>query len=409
MAKVRVFQDAKQRVKLGARRCPWSVEWRENGKRKSKTLGTKDDANDYAAIKRAEIVARKKGISTDKKWTEFVEEYVKRELEASGKRPATIALCRAILDKFTEIISPEWVSLIDEAALDTYRSERLRQDSQKGGKVTAATCKKELRHIHAALGVAKRWRYIAEVPELPRIASDEPEKAHISEEQFKALMEAADAATLPAPELHQCLPEGATAGDWWRALLATLWVTGARIDSVLRLRWEDLDRDTGRILARASILKQRKPSRPEIAKALPYLDKIQGSDPRLLPWNHHKRTLWVQFEKIQKAAGVVAPCPRQGEKGHECRESCHVFGFHAIRYSHARFNFDNPELQNQMGHATAVMTEHYRKWGERRAAQYNAHFPAGLTPEAGSGKEVAQQRENGESESGKPVFRIVSA
>ena len=40
---------------------------------------------------------------------------------------------------------------------------------KKGDTVSPETIKKELRTVRAALGIAKRWKYIAEVPTLPEI------------------------------------------------------------------------------------------------------------------------------------------------------------------------------------------------------------------------------------------------
>ena len=127
--------------------------------------------------------------------------------------------------------------------------------------------------------------------------------------------------------------------------------------------------------------------------------------PSHLPWNHHKRTLYTEFYRIQKAAGVDLPCPNEETPGHVCGGSCHRYGFHAFRYAHARFNYANPELQGQMGHATAATTDHYRRWAERQTAQYGAYLPAALD----GGNPAGEQRKNGGKESGKPPFRVVGA
>ena len=39
-------------------------------------------------------------------------------------------------------------------------------------------------------------------------------------------------------------------------------------------------------------------------------------------------------------------------------------------------SYQNPDLQNQMGHACAANTEHYRKWVKRQLAEYDANVPA---------------------------------
>ena len=402
--KVRVFQDGKEKARLGAKKCPWSIEWRENGRKRRKTLGSKQDAEDAAAVKRGELLDHVKGINSRKKWADFEEEYLQEEMEASGKRPRTVEQVRLMLKKFREKIKPTWVHLIDAKTLDTYRRKRLKDKGHHGGPISPHTVRKELRHIHAALGVAKRWNYLREVPDLPKVAADETEKVHVTEEHFLAMLKACHVATKPAPELHECFPEGSTPGDWWQALLVTCWVTGARIESVLRFRWENVDFATGRVLARAADLKQRKDARPEIAAALPYLQKIAGSDARLLPWNHNKRTIYTEFYKIQKAAGIHLPCPKKGEKGHECNDTCHTYGFHAFRYAHARLNYENPGLQNQMGHATAATTEHYKRWAGRQLAEYGAYVPEKLTE-----NEDQERRGNGGDDGGETRLRLFTA
>lgn len=401
--KVRLFQDSHEVDRLGVN-CPWSVEWRENGRRKSKTVGAKADAEDFAAVKRAELLDHAKGINTRKRWQDFEEEYLRDEVEASGKRPRTIEQVRLMLNRFRERIQPTWVHLVDAKTLDTYRQMRLKDRGQHGGPISPHTVRKELRHIHAALGVAKRWNYLRDVPDLPKIAADVAEKVHITEEHFLALLDACHVARRPAPELHVSLPEGTTPGDWWAALFVTCWVTGARIDSILRFRWENVDFAGGRILARAADLKQRKDTRPEIRAALPYLLKIRGYDPRLLPWNHNAASLYTEFYRIQKEAGIHLPCPKESQEGHVCNHKCHSYGFHAFRYAHARLNYENPGLQNQMGHACQATTEHYKRWAGRQMAEYGAYVPERL-----AGDEEAGQRENSGKNSGKPSLRLFTA
>lgn len=402
--KARVFQDSKEKKRRGPKSCPWSVEWRENGRRRSKTLGRKDDAEEFATIKGAEHISRTKGIHPRKRWTDFVEEYMRDDVAASGKRPKTCKEIRAALNRFAELCKPAWVSEIDARTLDGYRRKLLKMTGIHKQKISGETVKKEFRHIRAALNIAKRWKYIAEVPDMPVVRCDKREKPHVTEEHFVAIMDAAENATLPDMRLHQ-LPQGCTPGDWWRALFATAWATGARIDAILKFRWEDLDEATGRILSRARTTKQRTDSRPDIRGALPWLEKVCGSDPRLLPWNHAERTLYREFLRIQEAAGISLPCLDMDNPGHECNEWCHVYGFHAFRYAHARLNYQNPQLQNQMGHACQATTEHYRKWAERQLAGYEAYMPAALTGENGGRK----QRENSGNDNGKPRLRVVSA
>jgi len=97
------------------------------------------------------------------------------------------------------------------------------------------------------------------------------------------------------------------------------------------------------------------------------------------------------------------PCLDADNEGHECNEWCHVYKFHAFRYAHARVNWANPQLQNQMGHSCRATTEHYRQWAERQFTEYGATLPEVEeipTPE---------QRENSGNDDGKPRLRLFTA
>ncbi len=416
MSKVRIFQVSHEKARLGAEDCPWSIEWRENGRRRQEKVGTREQAEEKAIFKRRELEDGAAGVIPHKPWQEFVDEYL-ADMESGGNRPGTIDVARRCLATFTSKVKPKWVARIDERTLEQFRTKRLRDETPQG-KISPETVKKELRHLRAALAVANRWKYLREVPTLPKVLSDQREKPHVLEPHFLAMLKAADAAEAPELGRHD-LAEGTTPGDWWQALFVTLFVTGARIGAVLRLRWEDVDWDTGRVLSRAVDLKQRKDTRPEIRGALPYLLKIRAGDPRLLPWNLSRRALYAHFDRIQEAAGIDLPCPKAGVRGHICRSSCHQYGFHAFRYAHARLNYANPGLQNQMGHACAATTEHYRKWGQREMAEYGAYLPPALSggddPRKNSGETAEKTTrkknsgETAETTAEKMRFRVVGA
>ncbi len=146
---------------------------------------------------------------------------------------------------------------------------------------------------------------------------------------------------------------------------------------------------------------------PSVSERDQYLEKICGGDERLPPWNHGARTLYREFKRIQEAVEdddgnrpINLPCQDAENKDHECHEWCHVYGFHAFRNAHARANWANTQLQNQMGHACRATTEHYRQWVERQFTEYGA-----MLPEIGEEREEQGQREN----SGKPQLRLFGA
>lgn len=121
-------------------------------------------------------------------------------------------------------------------------------------------------------------------------------------------------------------------------------------------------------------------------------------------WNHNKRTLYTECYRIQKEAGIHLPCAKASQEGHVCNQTCHTYGFHAFRYAHARLNYQNPGLQNQMGHATSATTEHYKRWAGRQLAEYGAYVPDRLVSE-----DERKQRENSGKDDGKPKLRLFTA
>jgi integrase len=83
---------------------------------------------------------------------------------------------------------------------------------------------------------------------------------YVTGDHFAAVYGAADTATMPGN-----LPD-VTAGDWWRGLLATAYLTGWRISEILAMRREDLNLQTGTVVMRSQDNKGR---RDELVKLHP--------------------------------------------------------------------------------------------------------------------------------------------
>jgi integrase len=96
------------------------------------------------------------------------------------------------------------------------------------------------------------------------------------------------------------------AGDWWLALLAVLWDTGARIGATLRLEWSDIDPDHATVLYRAEIQKQRADQvfrlHPETINLLAAIQKPERR--RIFPWPASNVTLFKHLRRILKRAGL---------------------------------------------------------------------------------------------------------
>ena len=399
--KVRVFQKSGEKKRRGARKCPWSVQWRQNNGRHSKTIGAKADAEKFAAIKQAELLDKQAGVVTTKLWSEFVEEY-DRLVVANFRSEQTKLLTRQILRTFREICKPKLVYAIDRLDLDQYVTKRLKMPGKKAGDtLSPATVQKELRHIRAALSTAKDWNYLRSIPRLPRVKGHQKDKRFMTEDHFNVIMVASDQARQPDPRIHL----GMDAGTWWRALLATAWTSGMRIGALMALRWDDVDLDRGVVWSRGRDNKGKRDTKHDIQGAVEFLRLLPRIDPRVFPWNHHRRTLDVAFHAIQRAAGIVLTCPEK----HEHTDACRAYGFHDVRRSHATYNYgkvSDRALQQQMGHASFATTQQYIRYAElHQTDAYPAHLPLTLQ----GGQALSEKHQNGTNDGNKPALRVVSA
>ena len=116
-----------------------------------------------------------------------------------------------------------------------------------------------------------------------------------------------------------------TPETFWRALLATAWITGMRKSALLSLRWEDVDLRAGVALSRCRDNKGKRDDKRHridgVAGLLAELYAVrQPSDPRVFPWNVSVRTLDRELARIQQAAGIHLPCHEDHE--HTQRATC---------------------------------------------------------------------------------------
>jgi integrase len=268
--------------------------------------------------------------------------------------PATRAMIVETLDTFQRIIKPQRIAAIDTQTIDAYRAERRTERGKKKGElISPATVNKDLRILRAVFRKAHKW---GDLPELPDFQFErEPGKlpTYITPEQFALLYKACDTAKLPSS-----LPF--PAGDWWKALLITAYMTGWRIGQLLALRWEDVDLDGATIMSRAEDNKGKRDQKvPVHAIVVEHLRRVKSFQPTVFPWLRiigsrtmpaNKRTLWDEFARLQKEAGVKP----EGRK--------EQFGFHDFRRAFATMNAEKmtPDtLQFLMQHREYTTTQRY--------------------------------------------------
>ncbi len=261
----------------------------------------------------------------------------------------------ATLNHFERICTPVRVGTIKTATIDDFSAKR-RQDRGRKPKstVTVATINHDLRHLKAALRVAHEWGYLAKVPKFRKVREEERIGAVIMPDDFETVYEACTAARKPAGLRCSAL-------QWWQALLVFAITTGWRIEEILTFRRDDLDLKTGAILTRASNNKGKRDAMDYLPQAaLDRVREVVGFEPVVFAWPYNRRTLDVEFHKIQAAAGIHLPCP--DAERHECTNSCHYYGFHALRRAYATLNADSMPaavLQRKMRHRSFTTTLRY--------------------------------------------------
>jgi len=157
------------------------------------------------------------------------------------------------------------------------------------------------------------------------------------------------------------------AGDWWPALLLTIYWTAARVGSVVAAKTSDWHPECDILLLRRT--KNGDPASHRLhEQAASAVGRIY--DPRtewLFPWPHNRRRLFADCRRIIEAAGV--PCPRQ------------AFGlFHKLRRTTLSYCWaaDPAVAQRQADHASPETTR--RHYVDPRIVGANGRCAADVLP-----------------------------
>ena len=340
-----LFQDYRQRKLLGDK-CPWSVGWIDDeGKRRSKSIGSKSAAQKFARRTEGQLAAGTYESKRNTKWDVFRKEY-----EAKGQPGATAGtreVASNAMDHFERLIKPARINAVSSRTFADYVAKRKAErigDPKTGQPVSPATINKELRHLRAVVRKAHKWGYLPKSPEIDFLKEPGKLATYITPEHFAKLYKAADAARWPADGHY------ATA-DWWRALFVMAYMTGWRIGQLMALRWADVDLDGRFALSRAADNKgkrdQRIPLHPIVVE---HLRKLKAFSPTVFAWGHPRRALFDEFATIQAAA-------KAKPEGTKAR-----YGFHDFRRAFATMNaatMSPDALQALMQHKDYQTTQRY--------------------------------------------------
>jgi len=204
-----VFQDTRQKKAKG-KKCPWSVEWIENGKRRSKVVGGKMEAEEFARHIESNLLRTSVGIREPKLWSDFRAWFESDILPAKRERNrAETARCIAM---FERLVQPHTLDNIDELTIDEYVAKRRVMPGKKPGSLIAGqSIAKECRHIRAVLKKAKNKRWgLQDVPQMPKDFAPGAAKRFVPWDDFNRIWHACSSARMPV--------DFPSPTNWWRAL-----------------------------------------------------------------------------------------------------------------------------------------------------------------------------------------------
>jgi integrase len=350
MAKAWVYQDSKQIRKLGPDKASWYVGYLDpDGKRRCESCGPgafgKHNAEKLRRKREAELIEGTYRSKIRTTWADFRAEYESKILD--GMEPGSRDAARYALNHFERIIKPVRMRALVSKTFADYTADRRKEEGLKPKTlVSAATVNKELRTLRAAVRKAHRWGYLHKLPEFDFLKEAEKLPTYVSPEDFAKLYEACQHAKLPGG-----LPY--PAADWWRGLLIMAYMTGWRIGSLLALRREDVDLEAGTAVSRAQDNKGKRPVLiPLHPVIVEHLLKLPSFSPTVFPWQQNRRQLFVEFGRIQTAAGIK-PAGASGKDR---------YGFHDLRRAFATMNAERltPDaLQTLMQHRDYTTTKRY--------------------------------------------------
>jgi integrase len=354
-----IFQHRREVLAKGEAGATWYCGWYDaSGKRHSESCG-KGSAGRNRAEKRqrrlqAELDMGVYRAPTKTLWTEFVEQFERDVLP--GLEPTTRRAYLEALKTFARHTGVTRIESIDNRMIDAFVARRRNDPGKKAGAaLSPATVAKDLRLIKAALGRAVDWGYLATMPKFRSIRQAEKIPRYVSDEDFGILY------TKACPLARHPAEPGQTykAEDWWKALIVAAFMTGLRIKELMAMRLEDIDFERGTVITRAGDNKGKRdamlPLHPVVVE---HLRRLGTANNCPLTWPLHERTLWAEWGRIQRAAGIHLPCSAR----HEHTDACHVYGFHDFRRAFATHNAPNltPEaLQKLMQHRSFKTTLGY--------------------------------------------------
>ena len=213
--------------------------------------------------------------------------------------------------------------------------------------VSPGTVNKDLRYLRSLARFALRRKFLSDQLDIEFEEELEEDPVAWWPEELPRIFEAASKldGRIPGTQIWQ--------RDFWQALPATIYSTGARISAIMQAPLARLDVDRGILILTAGTQKQRKGQSPLLhAETVEALKRILYPRELLFPWPYDKGTrswpaLINHYRKVLKLADLPT-------------DTDHLF--HCLRRTNATWlaaASDEATAQKQLGHSSPVVTRRY--------------------------------------------------
>jgi len=134
----------------------------------------------------AELMTGTYRMNVKKVWKEFRTEYERRVLD--GLAPRSRDEARTSLNHFERVVRPIRMIALCTAHVDDFIAARRKDRGlRKDEPVSPATINKDLRHVKAALRVAKEWGYLHDVPRFHMQKVPQKLPTYVNPDEFATL------------------------------------------------------------------------------------------------------------------------------------------------------------------------------------------------------------------------------
>jgi len=333
----RIWRSGPRRVK----RVAWGYTLQLNGKqeRRFNVAWSKDDAREALAARILERDKRREPPPDTITLGAMAEKYLLHK-EAARKR--SIRNDRMALARLTSALGAETaLAHVTAARIAEYAAKRLTETSKRLGRpVAPASVNRDLSVLRGLLRLAKRWRYLTEVPEVEMAREPEGRLRFLSEEEAVRL-------------LDECRKAGEHRVSSCRSphLLPVVTValnTGMRKSEILGLTWERVDFARG-VIQLERTKNDRRREVPMNRAVYDALSVVKGAD-----------QTGPVFRKLNGAAwGSVRTAFARAVEDARIDN----FRFHDLRHTFASWlvmrGRSLKEVQELLGHSSLTMTMRY--------------------------------------------------